>query len=137
MGAASIYCEHLGTQETTIGVRPEATIAAIIGGVIATVSLPIAVGAMGRKKPLVVLSLVYGPTMAMILVVSHHQGAILAAEAGVAMLLVLSVICHQYALPHDRVNRERRCSECRYDLRGNTTGRCPECGVESDVVKKS
>jgi len=38
---------------------------------------------------------------------------------------------------HRRRMRVGCCEKCGYDLTGNTTGRCSECGVESDVVKKS
>ena len=30
----------------------------------------------------------------------------------------------------------RLCIDCGYDLTGNTTGRCPECGAVAVVVKK-
>lgn len=38
---------------------------------------------------------------------------------------------------HRRRMRVGCCEKCGYDLTGNTTGRCPECGAESVIVKKS
>jgi len=31
---------------------------------------------------------------------------------------------------HSRRRRGGRCTTCGYDLRGNVTGRCPECGTQ-------
>ncbi len=36
-----------------------------------------------------------------------------------------------------RQGRPGHCAACGYNLTGNTTGRCPECGAEAVVVKKS
>jgi len=38
---------------------------------------------------------------------------------------------------HRRRMRAGCCEKCGYDLTGNTTGRCSECGEDSVVVKKS
>ena len=41
---------------------------------------------------------------------------------------------------HARRFRSRRhrgaCQSCGYDLTGNTTGKCPECGAETVIVKR-
>jgi len=36
-----------------------------------------------------------------------------------------------------RRDRHGLCAKCGYDLRGNTKGRCPECGEEAVIVKTS
>ncbi len=66
------------------------------------------------------------------------------------MMMVLIPLWHPFlliALPtgwlfwsdHRRRNRGGAgcCEKCGYALTGNTTGRCPECGEDSVVVKKS
>ena len=48
--------------------------------------------------------------------------------AAMALFLSLSVYAH---IQYGRANRmiaAHRCTQCGYDLTGNTTGHCPECG---------
>lgn len=42
------------------------------------------------------------------------------------LILVMPLACIWYA--HMRRPLPGQCTRCRYDLRGNTSGRCPECG---------
>lgn len=47
------------------------------------------------------------------------------------ILILLGIngyFCYRYFRPKAHAGR---CRACNYDLRGNPTGRCPECGVEN------
>jgi len=52
--------------------------------------------------------------------------------------VLLSPCIHLYSLVRQTLRANRGCCEkCGYDLTGNTTGRCSECGAESADLKKS
>lgn len=52
-------------------------------------------------------------------------------------LLIALPTGYHFWSDHRRRMRMGYCAHCGYDLTGNTTGRCPECGAVAVVVKKS
>lgn len=48
----------------------------------------------------------------------------------VLLIGAVTIVCWRL----DRPPRAGHCPACGYDLTGNTTGRCPECGSSSNVV---
>lgn len=55
--------------------------------------------------------------------------------AGVSVICTVT-IANCARILHDR-EHAGQCLSCGYDLRGNTSGRCPECGTPIPVSKKS
>ena len=49
---------------------------------------------------------------------------------GAPLVLIWWFIQYQYAVPsHPPAGRRKTCPACGYDLTGNTSGICPECGT--------
>ncbi len=53
----------------------------------------------------------------------------IAVDLGLLSLIsgVLGLVVFAWTIP-DKRSRPDRCAQCDYNLTGNTTGRCPECG---------
>lgn len=114
------------------GVAPEC----LIGGVIlGHLSSAIVVPLLWRKKLRIALPLVYGSV-----VVVGMIAALIIPPFGTVMATCLALIAASITaaarLPvvWDRPRRGA-CVACGYNLRGNESGRCPECG--HDIVEKT
>jgi multisubunit Na+/H+ antiporter MnhB subunit len=66
-----------------------------------------------------------------------HQGEIIGKTAGVTcgvaiLLFLIGWVIHQYKLAERRrLLRTHCCLNCGYDLTGNVSGVCPECGEKA------
>ncbi len=50
--------------------------------------------------------------------------------------IAFGVVCLVRGRMSRRAHRDDRCYACNYDMTGNTTGRCPECGRAADQVER-
>lgn len=66
-------------------------------------------------------------------VVRIPYAALLAATAAIPLLRAISIPLGRLAMRRRRSAARRRglCPACRYDLRGNLSGVCPECGTST------
>ena len=56
---------------------------------------------------------------------------------GVCAVLVVAMRAQGRVDDLGRDPDERPCTNCRYDLRGNVSGRCPECGTAVEIALPS
>ena len=62
-----------------------------------------------------------------LLIVGYVQGESAALGAGAAVVLITAVILFA-TRKQVRIDQFRLCPKCGYNMTGNTTGKCPECG---------
>lgn len=92
----------------------------IIGGRIANLALTIVYAALGFAVHLVAIAAIpFGPCA------DYGVGFAHCSVIFVAPLTAIGYFCGRYVR---KMPEPGLCPKCRYDLRGNTSGTCPECG---------
>jgi hypothetical protein len=108
-------------------------IAAFIGCLVGFPSIPIMVICLMKKRLVVSLPFVYGPSAAAI--IWHAMVYNEMNDFPAAALLALSSVCGLsviafFVLPNAPQLKLGRCAQCGYDLRGSRISAvCPECGT--------
>ena len=72
--------------------------------------------------------------LAIILELVDSLGSLLFVGPAVALTAILTVFGHRTKL-RARFSEEPLCHECQYNLTGNLSGRCPECGTPIDYKR--
>jgi hypothetical protein len=118
---------------TAVAVVPFlAEVGVMFGVVIGLVTAPGLYVCVRNKEPLLALGIIYGATTAVAVASSTTQSPMLALQftllafvlMSVAVWLLLPRVRPRFAAGH--------CQTCGYDLTGNVSGRCPECGTAAD-----
>lgn len=91
---------------------------------------PIVVGMLANKRALPVVLAVYVPLVISGFLISRTLNAVMVVVATLASLAFSVVWGRTFLVRARRYFGRNLCEECSYDLRADTTGRCPECGME-------
>jgi len=89
------------------------------------------------NRLLAILIVTIFPTAAVVCqrVADSPIGALAGIPVGFIFLFILAFCLEPYITEYEQVKDTRVCFTCGYNLTGNTSGTCPECGMP--VVRKA
>lgn len=100
------------------------------GGAVGLLSIPAVLFGLARTNLRIALPIVYGVSLMVVVVFARTSDsetfAFNCAVAGLVSVCAISVL-GRFVFSPQAVVPVAPCSNCNYDLRGNTTGVCPEC----------
>ena len=104
----------------------------VVGAVVGLLAAPVVVSCLFQTRLLVALPAVYGPSLAVVVLfslVTDFGIPEALATAGIAFVSVCAgSIVALALLPAEARFDEKRCPSCGYNLRGDLSAGCPECG---------
>ena len=90
---------------------------------------PIVIGILANRRALPVVLTVYVPLVVNGFLISRTLNVMMVVVATLASLAFCAVWGRTFLVRARRYFGRNQCEECSYDLRADTTGRCPECGM--------
>ncbi|GEM_PF-2991238 len=100
---------------------------AVIGLIAGYSASPITVFVLFRRRYLASAGLLYGVPLAVAIATSPIPVGVVSVPLTAFAFLIVAAIIPAIYPKHARPLH--CCEQCEYDLRGNTTGVCPECGA--------
>lgn len=141
-GAMLIIERFMGRSPIQLSARLVFELVAVLltGAVLGAVCAPL-VSWIVRSKPLtpvlLLLSVTVAPVVAACMYWGSYSGKVsmlvvavgIPTGAGIAVACVLRVLLHDALIPG-------HCQNCGYDLTGNVSGVCPECGTAVEATER-
>ena len=109
--------------------------AVFVGGFVGIVSSPVVFWALWQKDLRIALPIVYGTAGLIAVLVTITSFSPVAAPV-VFLNVVINCAVLKIALPTTFHDVARYCPTCGYDLRGNLSHGCPECGWRRDKLAR-